>query len=194
MPNMIESISDQELILRIVNMNSEALKQLYDRYERPLYAFAYRMVQDVMLAEEVVQELFLRIWNEAQCYEAGQVKLASWMFMLTRNIAKDYIRKHIRTPKASAPPEQLEFVADFMTETLQQSESKLIGELVRESLIGLNSDQRQAVELIYYEGLTQQEVSDRCDIPLGTVKSRVRLALHQLKRKLAVAGKDEFGT
>ncbi|MDF2959982.1 MAG: subfamily polymerase sigma-24 subunit [Paenibacillus sp.] len=188
------TVTDQELMKLIKDRNEEALKRLYDRYERPVYVFVNRMVRDVMMAEEVVQELFLRIWNAAERYDGNQGKLTNWMFTLARNIAIDLLRKkRIRTPRHLVEPEQLQFVADERSHTETEVESKWIGEQIKSALEGLNKDQKQVVEWIYYQGYTQQEVSDRHSIPLGTVKSRVRLALKQLQQRLSDVVRRDFG-
>ncbi|MBP1992953.1 RNA polymerase sigma factor [Paenibacillus eucommiae] len=187
------TLTDQELMQQIVNKNADSLKFLYERYEKPIYAFAYRMVQDPMLAEEVVQELFFRIWNAAERYDAAHGKLTSWMFTLTRNIAVDGLRKkQNRTSQHVTETEQMNRVADTGKSTEEVVEANLVGEQVREALQGLNAEQQQVLELIYFRGFTQQEVSDQHAIPLGTVKSRVRLALKQLKNRLAGVGKEEL--
>jgi RNA polymerase sigma factor (sigma-70 family) len=185
-------IVDTELINLITSKDPSALEQLYDKYERPVYSFAYRMVNDEMMAEEVVQEVFLRIWNSAERYDAKYGKLTTWMFTLTRNIAIDLLRKkRSRMPEPFAPEEQLNIMPDVSQNTEAEVELKWIGEQVKSALDDLNPDQKQVVELIYYEGFTQQEVADKYSIPLGTVKSRVRLALKQLKSKLADIGRRE---
>jgi RNA polymerase sigma factor (sigma-70 family) len=179
-------VSDQELMKSIADRNEEALKKLYDRYERPIYAFAYRMVKDARMAEEIVQELLMRIWNTAERYDGVQGKLTSWMFTLTRNITIDMLRKkRSRTPHHTAEAEQLKWVADERMNTEVDVENHWAGEQVKVALKDLNQDQKQIVELIYYQGYTHQEVSDRHSIPLGTIKSRGRLALKQLQQRLS---------
>ncbi|AEI42074.1 RNA polymerase sigma factor [Paenibacillus mucilaginosus] len=191
---MYGTLTDQELIERITARDEEALTMLYDRYEKAVYAFAYRMVQDPMMAEEVVQELFLRIWNAAARYDSGQGKLTTWMFTLTRNITIDALRKkRRRSPQQPAEPEALAFVADDRADTEGEVESRWVGEEIQAALQVLNQDQKQVLEWIYYQGYTQQEVSERYAIPLGTVKSRVRLALKQLQQRLSHIGRREIG-
>lgn len=186
-------LPDQELMKRIAAKDEEALKQLYDHYEKPIYSFAYRMVRDAMMSEEIVQELFLRIWHTAERFDGAQGKLTSWMFTLTRNITIDLLRKkRSRTPQAMAEPDQLEFVADERMNTELNVEKKWVGEQVKAALDDLNEDQKKVVEWIYYQGYTHQEVSDMHAIPLGTVKSRVRLAMKQLQRRLSDGGRREF--
>ncbi|MFD2611803.1 RNA polymerase sigma factor [Paenibacillus gansuensis] len=189
---MTELAADGDLLKRIAAKDAEALEQLYDRYEKPMYSFAYRIVKDAMQAEEIVQELFFRIWNAAVNYDPSQGKVTTWMFTLTRNIAIDLLRKkENRTVKEMTEPEKMQRYADQMTDTEKQAETKWVGEEIRTALTTLNQDQQQVIEMIYFGGLTQQEVSTRHNIPLGTVKSRVRLAMKQLKSALSGIGKEE---
>lgn len=188
---MSDELTDLQLIERITLKDSNALKLIYERYERPIYTFAYRIVKDEMLAEEVLQELFLRIWNAAEKYDEDQGKLSSWMFTLTRNIAIDGLRRRqTRTSQQVVESEQLNRTPDGVMDTESAVEAKMIGEQVREAIWKLTPDQHQVVELIYFGGYTQQEVSERCNIPLGTVKSRVRLAMKVLKSQLKNIGEE----
>jgi len=183
---MNEQAEDLQLIRRIADRDAGALEHLYDTYERPVYAFAYRLLNDSMAAEEAVQELFMRIWNNAGRYDSSYGKLSTWMFALTRNISIDMLRR--RSARAAAIPvedEHLNAVLDETSDTELTVERTLEGERVLAALQELGDEQQQVIDLIYYKGLTQQEVSDRCAIPLGTVKSRVRLALKQLHKRLA---------
>ncbi len=182
---MSERLEDLQLIKLIALKDAPALEQLYDRYEKAIYCFAHRIVNDVMMAEEVVQELFMRIWNFAERYEATQGKLSTWMFTLTRNIAIDILRKkQNRIQKQLAEQQQLNAIPDSRKATEEQVENNWVGDEVRKAMKALNEDQQMVVEWIYYQGLTQQEVAERYEIPLGTVKSRVRLAMKQLKQRL----------
>ncbi|MBY0215683.1 RNA polymerase sigma factor [Paenibacillus illinoisensis] len=185
---MTESMEDSRLMQQIAERDASALELLYDRYERAVYSFAYRIVGDPMTAEETVQELFLRVWNNAERYDASQGKLTTWMFAITRNIAVDMLRRKSKGAATTAVEnESLAAYADEQTNTEQEVERKWEGTRIREALSQLNRDQQQVIESIYYGGLTQQEVSSRFGIPLGTVKSRVRLAMKQLQKLLADA-------
>jgi RNA polymerase sigma factor (sigma-70 family) len=190
---MNDSMPDQELMKLIAARDEEALSKLYERYEKPIYSFAYRMVKDSMMSEEIVQELFLRIWNTAERFDSTQGKLTSWLFTLTRNITIDLLRKkRSRTPQSMAGPDQLLSVADERMNTEVAVEKKWVGEQVKAALDDLNDEQKKVVEWIYYQGYTHQEVSDMHAIPLGTVKSRVRLAMKQLQRRLSDGVRREF--
>ncbi|EXX84850.1 RNA polymerase sigma24 factor [Paenibacillus darwinianus] len=188
---MRETVSDEVLIRRIAARDAQALEQLYDRYERPAYAFVFRMVKDVMAAEEVVQEMFVRIWNIADRIDTdgGRGKVSTWMFAVARNLAIDWLRKRGSKPLEALEYDEWERVkGQVEQETTEHAvERKLLGEQLKAALEELNEDQKQVLEWIYYKGYTQQEVADHERIPLGTVKSRVRLALNQLRKRF-----DEF--
>lgn len=188
---MGESASDELLIQKIAERDSAALEQLYDRYERQVYSFIFRIVKDTMAAEEVVQELFIRVWNSAGrlLTDESAGKISSWMFTIARNLSVDWLRKQGRKPLEAREEGALEREAAPQT-TEQEVEHKLLGEQMKEALGELNEDQKQVVELIYFMGYTQQEVSQNHDIPLGTVKSRVRLALSQLRKKFESGMKE----
>ncbi|NMO95170.1 RNA polymerase sigma factor [Paenibacillus lemnae] len=182
---MNELIAERQLMLRIIEKDAAALEQLYDQYERVIYAFAFRIVQDTMTAEEVVQELFLRIWNHAERYDGQQGKLMTWMFAITRNIAIDMLRR--KSSRHAASPvtnEVIHLIPDEHISTEQEVENRWLGEKVSEALAELSEEQQIVVSSIYYQGMTQHEVSDAFKIPLGTVKSRVRLAMKQLQKRL----------
>jgi len=186
---------DYELVQLIKQKDAGALERLYDRYEKPMYAFAYRILKDSMSAEEVVQELFMRIWKSADRFEYGQGKISSWMFAIVRNISIDVLRKkQSRMPVPYAPEEQLDHIKDQKQTVESEVELKWVRDQVKEAIHHLNYDQQAIIDLIYYQGFTQQEVSDIHSIPLGTVKSRVRLAMKQLKGKLAGVGREGVRT
>ncbi|WP_046213709.1 RNA polymerase sigma factor [Paenibacillus wulumuqiensis] len=187
---MNDITDDRELMRRIAEKDTDALEHVYDRYERAVYSFAYRIVHDTMTAEEVVQELFLRVWNNAERYDRSQGKLSTWMFTITRNIAVDMLRR--KASRATTDPsgdEALQVLPDTKTNVQEQVSLNWERERIREAMMELREEQQQVIESIYFQGLTQHEVSEKFSIPLGTVKSRVRLAIRQLHNKLAEAVK-----
>jgi RNA polymerase sigma-70 factor (ECF subfamily) len=187
-----DTADDGQLMQLIRQKDPAALEMLYDRYEGMIYSFAYRIVKDSMAAEEVIQELFMRIWKNAEHYDSSKGKLPTWMFAVTRNIAIDHLRKtNSRMPQQPTASEELQEIRDTGTMTEDMVELLMIGEQVREALLELSRDQQQVVDLIYYQGLTQQEVAIRVAIPLGTVKSRVRLAMKQLQKRLIHWGRRD---
>lgn len=174
------------IMRRIAERDPKALEWLYDHYERAVYSFAYRFVGDAMLAEEIVQELFMRIWNQAKPYDASQGKLSTWIFAITRNIAIDQLRKkQNRTAKQTEDAELFAAIPDGRMSTEEEASNNLMATIVKEAVKELNEEQRKVLDWIYFQGLTHQEVSVGKGIPLGTVKSRLRLALKQLRTRLS---------
>ncbi|SDI47826.1 RNA polymerase sigma factor [Natribacillus halophilus] len=189
-----EEPSEQQLIEQIVNKDPQALEQLYHRYERPIYAFAYRLVGEEMMAEEVMQELFLRVWNSAYRYDSDKAKFSTWMFTLTRNISIDLIRKKGRRVSDHPVEDQtLQTVKDTSQNVEEHMEDQMLADDIKEALQALNGQQQDIVEWIYFQGYTQQEVADTYAIPLGTVKSRARLALKNLQKHMAPNQKEGRG-
>ncbi len=188
---MTEALDDIELMKRIGDKDPVALEWLYDRYEKTVYSFAYRMMQD-MDAEEVVQELFRRVWTHSERFDDTQGKLTTWLFALTRKIAVDMLRrKSVRDRSIPAEDTTLHSVAGEWVDTDVQVEVKSEGQRMHEILTELSRDQKQVIDSIYYGGMTQQEVAARYNIPLGTVNSRVRQALKQIKKRLVFEGRRE---
>lgn len=188
---MAEALDDNELMKRIGDKDPVALEWLYDRYEKAVYSFAYRIMQDID-AEEVVQELFRRVWTHSERFDDTQDKLTAWLFTLTRKIAVDMLRrKSVRDRGIPAEDTTLYSVAGEWVDTDVQVEVKSEGQRMREILAELSRDQKQVIDSIYYGGMTQQEVSARYNIPLGTVNSRVRQALKQMKKRLVFEGRRE---
>ncbi|KUP20718.1 sigma-70 family RNA polymerase sigma factor [Paenibacillus sp. DMB5] len=189
---MNEVADDVQLMQQIRQKDPDALEKLYDRYEQMVYSFAYRIVKDSMAAEEIMQELFMRIWKNAEQYDSAKGKLSTWMFTVTRNIALDQLRKNnTRPPQQSADAEELQQLRDTGAMTEDMVEMLVAGEQIREALLELSRDQQQVMDLIYYQGLTQQEVVYHVAVPLGTVKSRVRLAMRQLQKRLVHWGRRD---
>lgn len=189
---MNDTADDKQLIRLIAQKDSNALEMLYDRYERVIYSFAYQIVKDSMAAEEVMQELFLRVWKNAEQIDFGRGKLLTWMFAVTRNLAIDHLRKRSsRLPQQWADSESLEWIQDHTTITEDIVELQMAGEQIRDALQGLSKDQQQVMDMIYYQGYTQQEVAALASIPLGTVKGRVRLAMKQLHKSLRHWGRRD---
>lgn len=189
---MNDAAEDGQLMKLIRQKDPAALEMLYDRYEGLIFSFAYRMVQDSMAAEEVMQEFFMRIWKNLEQYDSSKGKLSTWMFTVTRPIAIDQLRNNNpRIPQEPAGVEELQEMRETGIMSEEMTELLMAGEQVREALQELSRDQQQVIDLIYYQGLTQQEVASRVAVPLGTVKSRVRLAMKQLQKRLIYWGRRE---
>lgn len=164
--------------------DSSAMETLYERYSRPVYSFAYRMMSDKDLAEDLTQEVFLRAWRRSSRFSDSRGTLISWLLSITHNMAIDEIRKRQRRPQ-KAESQEPELLMGTLRDTDEPVETQAVatmnGHLIRESLAEIPDNQRIVLEMGYFQGLTQREISDQLNVPLGTIKTRMRLALRKLQ-------------
>jgi RNA polymerase sigma-70 factor (ECF subfamily) len=179
--------SDESLLDDAARGDSLAIGQLYDRYQGLMYGLASRITRDPILAQDVVQEALVGIWRNAPRFSSSRASARTWILSITHHRAVDAVRRRrptteIPEPDAAAPPRSL-VLPDIWPEVAL----RLDAQLVRAAMGNLSSAQREAIELAYFAGLTQQEIAVRTGAPLGTVKSRVRLGLLQLREALGAA-------
>jgi RNA polymerase sigma-70 factor, ECF subfamily len=177
---------DQEAVRRMAARDGDALAELYDRHARALYSFALHIVGENAEAEDVVQEVFSQAWAQAPRYEARRGAVVAWLLTMTRSRAIDRLRARRARPDSEVAGESQ------LRDLIDPSEPQDLGLLIREqvnrlrgALQGLPALQRVVVQMAYFEGLTQSEIAERLGEPLGTVKTRVRLALLKLREVLA---------
>ncbi len=169
------------MILRLKNQDKDALSYLYDKYGAALFGAAQRIVQDEDVTAEVVQDIFLKIWNKIAMYDSKKGRLFTWMLNLTRNAAIDKIRS--KEIKRSAKTDSIdEYV--YTIDRQNSTETSVDGIGVRELMDDLVEEQRFVLLKVYFEGFSHSEIADEYDIPLGTVKSRLRSALKHLRNKV----------
>jgi RNA polymerase sigma-70 factor (ECF subfamily) len=162
----------------------DALQDLYDRYKTLAYSIALRITSDASLAEDVVQDAFLGVWRNAGRYVEGRGSVKTWILSIVHHRAVDAVRR--RRPTTELPEhEDVPPTALQLPDIWQDVVAGLDREEIAAAMDTLSQVQREAIELAYWGGLTQQEISDRTGTPLGTVKSRVRLGLLSLRRALA---------
>lgn len=178
---------DGTLIRLITRGQSEALGALYDRYGRLVYSLALHVVGDPSTAEEVVQDTFLRIWQKADTYRADQGKVNTWLSRIARNRAIDVLRQ-----QAVRPEKRSVAWADVPAGATPQSEGPedevaLAHEQqrVRAAVAQLPEEQQQVLALAYFRGMSQSQIAAQVGLPLGTVKTRIRLAMGKLREILA---------
>jgi RNA polymerase sigma factor (sigma-70 family) len=177
--------ADRAALARISGGELAALEELYDRYKTMAYSIAYRITNDATLAEDVVQDAFLGAWRNAARYVEGRGSVKTWLLSIVHHRAIDAIRR--RRPTSELPeidaglPEAL-----TLPDVWGEVSAGLDAEAVRQALVELSDVQREALELAYFGGLTQQEIAERTGTPLGTVKSRMRLGLLAMRRSLEV--------
>ena len=183
---------DQACLKRIAGGQLDALEELYDRYRSMAYSISLRITADATLAEDVVQDAFLGAWRNAERYAAGRGSVKTWLLSIVHHRAVDAVRR--RRPTTELPGhEQVPPLALTLPDVWPEVSAGLDREAVRAALDGLSDVQRHALELAYFSGLTQQEISERTDTPLGTVKSRMRLGLLAMRRTLVGDGSEVEG-
>lgn len=185
-PDLVEA-SDADLIGRTANGDARALEVLYDRYSRVVFSFALRTVGDRELAEELLQEVFFRAWKQGRAFDAVRGTFVTWLLTITHNLAIDEVRKRQRRPQRAdgqAPETVLAGIADTGSGVEDEVWIGALRETISGALAQLPAPQREAIELAYYQGLTQREIAERLGEPLGTVKTRMRLGMRKLREAL----------
>jgi RNA polymerase sigma-70 factor, ECF subfamily len=175
-----------ELLARVAKREREAFEQLYDRYANILYATAMKFLKEDADAQDVVQDVFIQIWDKAKLYDPAKGKPLTWALTMTRNRSIDRIRAIQRRTRLRDDFEK-ETVADEsagVREALSGVDASEKSQILRDAVGRLSPEQRKVIELAFFGGLTQSEVADRLGEPLGTVKARARRGLMKLKEIL----------
>lgn len=180
--------ADALLLRRMAGGDKQAFAELYDRFARPLYATALRIVSDSAEAQDVVHDAFVTLWEKASVFESGRGTAFAWAVTLVRNRAIDRVRTRRRRADllAAAPASDLGY--DDSTSGVAADDSAILGDqarAVRAAVATLPTEQRRALELAFFSGLTQQQIAEKLSEPLGTVKARVRRGLLKLRDTLA---------
>ena len=178
---------DATLVQRFLHKDVSAFEQLYDRHARVVYALVLRILQQAGTAEEVVQDVFLQLWRNAAQYDESRGPFVPWLFTLARNRALDTLRlKSERQRRREDQTEELPSVA-VAPEYEKALDEKRRAEKVRAVMGALSPQQKKAIELAYFEGLSHTEIATTLNEPLGTVKSWIRNGLMKLKQELQAA-------
>lgn len=186
-PETREVSPDTALMKSLLRQDVNAFEQLYDRYSRTVYSLVLRILQQASTAEEVVQDVFLQLWRNAAAYDAGRGPFVPWLLTLARNRAFDHLRlKSERQRRREEQTDELPPVA-AAPEYEQQLDERRRVERVRALMGSLLPQQKRAIELAYFEGLSHSEIAEKLKEPLGTVKSWIRNGLLRLKEGLQTA-------
>ena len=175
---------DATLLSRLLQKDVSAFEQLYDRHARLVYGLVLRILQQASISEEVVQEVFLQLWRNADQYDASRGPFVPWLCTMARNRALDRLRlKSERQRRREDQPDELPS-AVVAPEYEKVLDDKRRAERVRTLMAALSPQQKKAIELAYFEGLSHSEIAATLEEPLGTVKSWIRNGLLRLKEGL----------
>ena len=190
----MEELSDEVLIRAIAGGAVWAMEPLYQRYSRILYSLVYRMVSDHQITEDLLQDAFLSVWKRATSYSPQAGAVRSWLISIAHNRTIDYLRGvRRRSVIKEATWEDVE--RDERTaqpDAWEGAWQSIQSDKVREALMKLPTEQRMVIELAYFQGWTHSEIAEGCQIPLGTVKARMRLGIMHMKRVLVQMGVTEL--
>jgi RNA polymerase sigma-70 factor, ECF subfamily len=184
----LRELPDDQLVYQMSQGNVEALDVLYDRYARAVFSFAVRIVHDGRIAEEVLQEAFMRSWQQSGRFELNRGNYASWLLSITHNLAIDEVRKSQRRPQKADLvdiSDVLRGEVDTSADVEEAAEASELRNVIRTAMKSLPEAQRRTIELAYFEGLSQREIAAFLNEPLGTIKTRMRLGMQKLKDVLS---------
>lgn len=192
----LHDVSDEELMRRVTNEDVPAYRTLYDRYGPVVKGLAYKILRDEAVAEEIMQETFWRVWDNATSFDCDRGTFTNWMFGIARNLAIDTLRRGRNIAWHSLPVSDVE-QAEYSTQ-LQSSQDvfestwlSMRHSQVRTALTELPEEQRDVINWIYFQGKTRRQIAEEQNIPFGTINTRARLALEKLKRSLQAQGYEE---
>lgn len=187
-------LSDEALLNAIANGAVWAMESLYQRYSRILYSLAYRLVADHQVAEDLLQDAFLAIWRRSTSYSPQTGAARSWLISILHHRAIDHLRRvRRRSTLQEAPLEELELdETTAFPDVWEDVWRSVKSSQVRAALMKIPAEQRLVIELAYFQGWTHTEIAEGVQIPLGTVKARLRLGLIHLKHALEQVGMDEI--
>lgn len=173
-------MSDSELIEKVIAGDQSALMDLYSRYGKAVYSMAMTVLGQPHQAEEVTQDIFLKVWHRAEQWDAQKGQFVHWLLAVTRNAAIDRARKEARrSPKGQVP---LDVIGEALGRPSHvEGPNWENGHLLRTLLEQIPEEQQQVLELVYFQGLTHSELAEHLQLPLGTVKTRVRLGMEKLR-------------
>jgi len=177
----INKYTEEELVTLLQNQNKNAFSYLYDNYAPALYNIIYRMIEDVSLSEDVLQEAFVKIWNNFSSYDKSKGRLFTWMLNLTRNLTIDTMRSKGFKKQSKISGDE-NSVNNLQDHSISITKFDSLG--IRKQLANLKPNQRIIIDMAYFNGYTQDEIAKEIGIPLGTVKTRMRTAILELRKML----------
>lgn len=173
---------DDAALLRLVQSgDDQALAALYDRHGGIAYGLAYRITSDAAAAEDAVQDAFVSMWKQAPRFDPERGQVRSWLLTIVHHKAVDLVRRRSNRPERQLPDGAEEFLVDGQGRPDEIAETSMDARAVREAVTRIPEDQRRTVEMAYFLGMTHVEIAEAMDVPLGTVKSRLRIAMEKMR-------------
>lgn len=170
---------DMRLVARVRAGDQQALSELYDRYSNVVYAVSLRILQDTGAAEDILQDIFLQLWRRPDAFDSSRGSLGAWLAVIARHRSIDRLRQ--RRPESNIE----DCVIASGTDLRDETERSLVIEKVRLVMNEMSPDQRTAMELAFFQGLTHTEIAEKTGEPLGTIKTRIRSGLQMLRARFA---------
>ena len=177
------------LVWQVAQQNEAALEQLYEETKGIIFGCALRILDDGSAAEEVTLDVYLKVWNQAHTFRLERGSVLTWMVVMTRSKALDYLRRESSRRSEWVEVEDLMASSDHSPDSA--AEAQLLCHKVRAVLAEMPEEQSTALEMAFLEGLTHSEIAAKLNEPLGTVKTRIRAALMTLRQRLKGAGRDD---
>ncbi len=190
----LAGLSDEQLMARVAARDSAAFALLYDRHAPVVLGVVVKIVGDRAVGEEVLQDTYWRIWTQAASYDPAKGPLRPWLFSIARRLALDVLRRQSVRPQAARDESEvrrLELAPAPGDDVATAVGDALAAAQLRDALGGLSAEQRHVLELAYFGGLTRQEIARVTNTPLGTVHTRARLGLQNLRARLEASGTDK---
>jgi RNA polymerase sigma-70 factor (ECF subfamily) len=188
MSRRADRLSDEQLMTNLDGPEVErSISTLYDRYSRTVFGVGFKILGDRSLAEELVQEVFLKVWRSAQTFDPSRGSFSTWLYRVTRSVALDLYRKRAhRVRQVSDGDVHITTTRDLSAGPQEIVDESWLSWRVSRALDMLDAPHREVIDLAYFGGLSQREISERTGVPLGTVKTRTASAYKRLRKELVV--------
>jgi RNA polymerase sigma-70 factor (ECF subfamily) len=172
-----------EILSRIAGGDQQALAALYDRANRVIFGMAYRILQNDAEAEEAMLDIFMCVWRKAGDFDPSRGTPTAWLLMMARSRVIDWVRSNKIRRDREEPLDEIEFFADGNNPE-EHSANQQLGSRLRDAMTQLSWEQRQVIEMAFFQGFSHSEIASKLRTPLGTIKTRIRTGMRQLRQRV----------